>query len=152
MSTCDMCGNERDLVDAIVEGSMLHVCRTCARHGKVVTVERPILTPSQPKRVVLEEISRYVMDTYASLVKQGREKKNWKQEDLAHHIKERESIIHKIESGHLKPSLELAEKLERALSIVLVITYEEPKEKKINLKDDALTIGDLIKLKDKRNV
>lgn len=146
-----MCGNEQELVDAIVEGSMLQVCRKCVRHGKVVTVERPVLQQPRPKKLALEEISRYVMDTYATLVKQGREKKNWKQEDLAHHIKERESIIHKIESGHLKPSFELAEKLERALSIVLILTYEEPKEKKINLKDDALTIGDLIKFKDQGN-
>jgi len=149
MGTCDMCGNEGELVDAIVEGSMLQVCRGCARHGRVVTVEKPVIAQPKPRKMVLEEVSRYVVDTYALLVKRARERRGWKQEDLAREIKERESTIHKIESGHLKPDMELAQKLERTLGIVLIVTYEEPKEKHVNLKDEAMTIGDLVKLKSK---
>ena len=147
-----MCGGDGELVDAIVEGSMLQVCWKCARHGRVVTVEKPFIAQPKPKKIVLEEVSRYVMDNCASLIKEAREKKGWKQEDLARAIKERETIIHKVESGHLKPDFDLAQKLERALGIILIVMYEEPKEKRVNLKNDAMTIGDLLKLKDEKDV
>ena len=146
-----MCGAETWLVDAIVEGTMLKVCSKCSNFGHVVKVEKPTFHDERPRKVVLQEVSRYVMDNAATLVKQAREKKNWKQEDLAHKIGEKESVIHHVENGHLKPSMDLAVKLERALGIVLIITYEEPKQKQVNLKNDALTIGDLVKLKDKGN-
>ena len=149
MGTCEMCGTEGELVDAIVEGTMLSVCRKCSRHGRVVTVEKPVITEQRPKKIVIEEVSRYVIDNYAILVKKARERRDWKQEDLAHQINEKESVIHKIESGHMKPDMNLAQKLEKTLGIVLIVQYEEPKEKMVNLKDDALTIGDLVKLKGK---
>lgn len=150
MGTCEMCGTETWLVDAIVEGSMLKVCSRCANFGRTVKVEKPVFHEERPHKVILQEVSKYVIDNSAFLVKQAREKRGWKQEDLAHAIKERESVIHHVENGHLKPSLDLAIKLERALGIVLIVTYEEPKQKQVNLKNDGLTIGDLVKLKDKR--
>ena len=58
-------------------------------------------------------------------------------------------MLHKIESGHLKPDLALARKLEKALKISLVEQVEVevgggPGEKK---KGDGLTLGDLITIK-----
>ncbi len=151
MGTCEMCGYEGELVDAVVEGSMLNVCRKCSRYGHVVAVEKPRFAEQKQRKIVVEEVSKYVMDNCGKLVKQARERKGWTQEDLARQIRERESIISHVESDHLKPSLDLATKLERALGIVLILMYEEPREKPLNLRDESLTIGDLVQLKEKRS-
>jgi len=148
MGTCEMCGHEGEMVDAIVEGSMLHICRKCSRFGEVITVEKPVYMEGLPKKVSVQEAQKYVMDNCGELVRKARDKKGWTQEQLAHHLRERESVVKHVENGHLKPHLALAEKIERALGIVLIVTYEEPQQKTMNLREEGLTIGDLIKLKD----
>lgn len=142
-----MCGAETELVDAIIEGTLLHVCRRCAGFGETVAVKGPAPAPLKQKKAVVEEALHYVVPDYAVRVKQAREKRGWTQEDLARSLRERESVIHKIESGHMKPPLALAQKLEKALGITLVELYEEPAQRTVNFKDSALTIGDLVKLK-----
>ena len=37
---CDLCGRQDALVNAIVEGSPLKVCRYCARYGHVIVLEK----------------------------------------------------------------------------------------------------------------
>ena len=71
-----------------------------------------------------------------------------KQEELARRLAEKESVIHHIESGNFVPSLALARKLEKCLGITLVEIPQLEREKQhINFRDDALTIGDLLKKK-----
>ena len=72
---------------------------------------------------------------------------NLKQEELAQKIAEKVSVIHKVESKHLRPSLALAKKLEHFLNIKLIEKYKEEKTKTLDFTDSALTIGDLIKFK-----
>ena len=149
MSACEMCGAETGLVDAVVEGSLLRVCRRCSTYGSVVTPQRHVSVEQNQKKVVKEEVLYYIVSDYSARVKEAREKRGWKQEELASFVRERESVIHKIENGHMKPSLTLAAKLEKTLGITLVERYEEPRERPLNLKDNTLTIGDLVKLKGK---
>ena len=73
-----------------------------------------------------------------------------KQEELAKRLNEKESLMHKIESNSITPSISLARKLEKALGIKIVQVYREDEKRKVNLKDESLTIGDLIKIKEKK--
>lgn len=150
MPSCDMCGKDYDeLVDAIVEGSMMKVCLDCSKHGSVIPIQQEIVEKKIERKKDLEEESYVdvITDEYPNIIKKAREKKGLTQEDLAKSIAEKESVIHQLESGNLKPSMKLAKKLSVFLDVDLVETVKQDrkKEKDINFKDKTLTVGDLLK-------
>lgn len=151
---CDMCGRTANLSKAIVEGSMLSVCDGCAKFGNVIAVEKSAEkykneTPA-PVKLIHEETEAIVTD-FNLKIKKAREARNLTQERLAVAIAEKESVIHKLESRQMMPLIKLARKLEQFLHIILVTKIKENKneerKKDVNLKDRALTIGDLIGMK-----
>jgi len=142
---CEMCGKKGDSVSAIVEGVILKVCDNCAKYGDVIRV-RPKDDIKREKKIEEPEIVELIVDDYSNKIKSAREKLKLKQEDLAKEIAEKESVIHALESGKMKPSLVLAKKLERFLDIKLIQDYEEKKGGKIDFKDKDVTIGDLLKI------
>ena len=150
MVNCEMCGGEAELVDAIVEGTMLRVCRRCCKYGDAVLVEKSQESVRKPRKIVVEEITEHIVSDCGKKIKKAREEKGWKQEELARRMSERESIIHKVESGNMEPNFRLAQKFERVLKLKLVSNYQEPAGRAMNLKDNNLTIGDLVKIKEKR--
>ncbi|MBT3464299.1 TIGR00270 family protein, partial [archaeon] len=87
-----------------------------------------------------------IVKNYASLIRTKREQMNLKQEEFAKMLTEKESIIHKIESGTYKPSISMAKKIERQLGLKL---REEIEIEEIEIKKTkgSLTIGDMLKLK-----
>lgn len=147
-----MCGRENEvLMHAIVEGSMLSVCKNCARFGNVIEVKKPEV---KEKRIIAKEepeLIEYIVKDYAGRIKKAREARELTQENLAKNIAEKESVIHNLESGQLQPSLKLARKLEQFFQIKLIDEYkeEEAHKKKLDLKDQELTIGDLLRIRKK---
>lgn len=146
MVNCELCGNSGNLVKAIIEGSLLNVCENCAKFGKAIIIKQASL-PSKPIKQKTTEIINIINPDYPKLIKESREKLGLKQEDLAKKIDEKLSVIHKLETGQLQPTILLAKKLEKTLNINLIEVYQETHEE-LNLKDKGLTIGDLIKLKE----
>jgi putative transcription factor len=150
---CDMCGRTANLSRAIVEGSMLSVCDNCVKFGNVIEVEKraeKYKTDAQtPVKLVSEETEIIVTD-FNTRIKKAREAKNLTQEKLAVAIAEKESVIHKLESRQMMPSIKLARKLEQFLHITIVARLKEGNggehRKDVNLKDRELTIGDLIEM------
>ena len=143
-----MCGKEGDLVDAIVEGAVMNICLGCSNHGSVITINQPVV---ERKRTMIredEEIGamEVIVEDYADKIKKARERKTITQEDLAKSIAEKESVIHQLESGKLKPNFKLAHKLEVFLGVNLVDKVETKlrKEKNIDFKDTNVTIGDIV--------
>ena len=149
--SCELCGRNNELVQAVVEGSMLNVCKECSKFGNVIAVQktRPIIQ-SKIKKIIEEEILEIVKPDFSITIKEAREKLGLKQEELAKRLNEKESLMHKIESNSITPSISLARKLEKALGIKIVQVYREDEKRKVNLKDESLTIGDLIKIKEKK--
>jgi putative transcription factor len=154
MAACDMCGKEDLLFITEIEGTRLTVCKNCSSYGKILKkhdIKAPLPQSKGSKRSVPaseekpEVIQTIKSDAYL-LIKKKRESMGPKQEDLARKLAEKESIIHKIESGSYSPSIDLARKLERYLGLSLI---EEVEITKMEMKssDDALTIGDMIKIK-----
>lgn len=148
--SCEICGKkEGEMVDAIVEGSMLKVCSSCSKSGTVIPIlKQPIVRKEKESGFASEEVE-VIIENYFKVIKRAREKKGLTQEELAKDIGEKESTIHHIESGNMKPNFKLANKLKVYLGIDLVEKAERVDIKKdtkdINFKDESLTIGDLLK-------
>ena len=118
MSYCEFCGKEGELVGAFVESVKFNVCSNCKKHGKVV--EEIASKKFEKKDIRREEVIYVVLDNSGELIKLAREKKGFTQHDLAIKLNEKESIIAKIEQGSLKPSIDLAKKLEKFFSVGLL--------------------------------
>lgn len=145
-----MCGRERELVDAIVEGAVVQVCLDCSKHGSVVAINQPVVDKRIEFQKELESKPEYVnviVEDFYKRIKNARERKSLNQEDLAQALAEKESVIHQLETGKLKPSFKLAKKLSVFLNIDLVESVESSKNmnKDVNFKSESVTIGDILK-------
>lgn len=94
-----------------------------------------------------------LVENYGELVREARIRMGLTQEDLASQVGEKATVIKKIEHGELRPSIELARKLEKILRIrLLVPAEEEPSSelKKYLTKPGAsrgVSLGELLKRK-----
>jgi putative transcription factor len=158
LTLCDICGKEEeDLVVSLVEGTELITCRNCAKYGKILRIiKKPIIGEKKIEKEFEikpeKEIIDLIVSDYAEKIRKKREELGLKQEDFAKLVTERESIIHKIETGVFKPSIEMAKKFEKKLGIKLIEQYEEKFEPEKRLGKEAITIGDVIKIRKRKNV
>ncbi len=146
---CEICGRpiKGKGKEIFVERAKLTVCKNCARYGTQVR-EKPPETRRRP--VSSAPVTEFeIRDDYTSIVRNAREKQGLTQKDLASKINEKESVIHRVETGHMRPSRRLARKLEGALDIKLLEKIEEPEIVHRRGRSDELTIGDIIRLKKK---
>ena len=147
MVVCEMCGKSGPLFRAVVEGSELSVCESCGKFGRVL--RRPAVFASKPQSFApkMPESAEVIVEDFARLIREAREKSNLTQKEFALKLNEKESVVQKLESGSFTPPIDMARKLEKLLKIVLV---EDEKEEKVESQKRAsgpLTIGDLIKVK-----
>lgn len=151
---CDMCGKDKNLFRTKIESTYLNVCQECSQHGDVIEkIETPQPLTEQPikpiNQITRGEIIQIVIPNFSIVIKTKREHLGLKQKELASKIAEKESLIHKMEAGHMEPPMELARKLEKFLNITLITQYEEKSEleKISDSGTGAMTIGDMIKIK-----
>ena len=148
---CSICGKKVDeIYMAEVEGAKLELCSLCAKYGKGIRkVEQPVIRKKKKiARAEPEAIYDLVSD-YASKIRQTRISEGLNPKDFAHRINEKESVMKKIEVGKLKPSLRLAEKIERAFGVKLI----EEQSKDVGggpgrYQETPATFGDIVKMKD----
>jgi len=139
---CEMCGREAETVPALIEGVELQACAACARHGQILN--KPVFV--QPKKkIVIAEPELRIVPNYAQLIKRKREELGLVQEDFAKMVKEKASTMHSIESGRIKPDLQLAQKLKKAFGLNLIEEIKNEKVKTDKLKTNGFTFGDFIK-------
>ena len=153
MSNCEMCGLRPASVRAEVEGTELQVCKSCARYGKFlggfkkdygIRNDAPV-----EKKGKKEGPLELIVPDFSRRIREKRESLGMKQEEFAKHLSEKESIIHKIETGTFEPSLEMARNLEKKLGIKLVEEYKEEFKKTAKSEREVITLGDFIKIKKK---
>ena len=139
---CELCGRKEAEFSALIEGVELQVCASCSKHGQIL--KKPVF--AENKKTKSEEPELVIVENYAQLIKNKREELNLTQEDFSKKVNQKLSFMQNIESGHTKPTIEVARKLEKALGIKLI---KEFKFEKISprAKTETLTIGDLIKIK-----
>ncbi len=156
---CELCGKKiEEPYVILLEGSEVKVCKDCSVYGKIK--KKPLEKKSfkktnKPLRVEeskVELVEEIVFD-YDKKLKNAIFKENQKLEVLAKKLNMKESELRALESGHRKPSIETARKLEKYFKIKLVEIIELGKEK-IPLKEknvsSTLTIGDLIKVRKRK--
>ncbi len=144
---CDMCGNAKIEAVCSIEGSELTVCGLCSKYGQIIRrvgfeARRPMKAGFQPKPQKVEEL----VSNFAQLIKSKRESLKMTQEDFAKKLQEKEGVVHKWETGHLKPDFQTAKKLERLLGIKLVTVSSAEPEKVQRRESAGLTIGDILKV------
>jgi len=159
---CDMCSSKEKDYKIEVEGSILTVCEKCVGFGKAIGRIKQELPEKKKKKMAKAEEKaaearakketesmQLIVPDYASIISRARQRTGLKQEELAKKIAEKESIIHKLESGSMKPDIALARKLEKFLRIKLVETVEIGDSSSSNKSSSpgSLTIGDLIRVR-----
>ena len=148
---CDLCGKTTEsLAKAVIEGVKLDVCTECSKFGKVIAIKRPS-AKEQIKQIAKqqekEERLELLVENYGEIIKKKREAIGLTQKEFASRINEKESTMHKIESGALEPSLHLAKKLEKALGIKLIEQHEEKYESLKKNRIEGFTLGDFINVR-----
>ncbi|GIU68871.1 MAG: transcriptional regulator [Candidatus Woesearchaeota archaeon] len=154
---CELCGQKPAVYDCEIEGTLMKVCNECSKFG--VTKKKEKVKILVKEENIEEKESTYLfVEGYGSIVKKAREKLGLKQEEMAKRLNERVSLLHQIESEHLKPSIDLAKKLEKELKIKIIeevkednMSYEIPvKRKNVSTSSSSgLTLGDFINYKKK---
>lgn len=144
MASCEICGTQ--IIDygekVYVEGNLITVCKTCSKRGKPLKNQHEI---QRKPAMRLQEIQRkpamrlrkidkvdkisfddsaILINNFSEVIRNSRMANGLTHEQLGLLIKERVSLLRKIESGTLKPDEGLSRKLERFFRINLY-TEEE---------------------------
>ena len=157
---CEVCG--RRIVGepsrVLIEGAKVIVCQDCAKLGVTYweeqlprrmkrTAKLPLGVPARAPPPIVSETLELVED-HASLVRQEREKLGLTHEDLGKKIGEKVSVLHKIESGKMTPDVKLAQKLEHALKVKLLVPPKgQPLPPTSLTVPPEVTLGDVVQLK-----
>jgi putative transcription factor len=159
---CEVCGRQifGAPIRSIIEGAKMTVCSECAKlgsgywepkpqhHTKKRTKRQPTISFSKRKQPPTVTETLELVSDFGQRVRQAREGLELSHEDLGRKIRERVSVLRKIESGKMVPDLVLAEKLEHALKIKLRVPPSEPKVQPVlSSKPRGTTLGDLIQFK-----
>jgi len=165
---CEICGrainDTRQARKAFVDGIPMIVCSQCyeklARQGRAKPFtetrspeQRTVKKAEQVKTSVssrLLETMYEIVEDYAERVKRAREKLGWSQAILAQKLRVSENVIKRIEAGKLKPSIELARRMEKILGVTLLEPVAEEYSSLSTGREEYLTIGDIIKVSENR--
>jgi putative transcription factor len=159
---CEICGAEiREKPLCItIDSSELQVCQKCAPYGKPVDKRTPVSrkvspvvrtvtrTEKRPKKDFFDILKDELLDNYVQIIRDARESKGWSQEDLAENIKEKASLIKKIERSEIVPEDSVRKKLEHTLNIKLTERVDASGQEVSHLKKDT-TLGDIVTIKRK---
>ena len=162
---CDICGKTivGPAFKVKVEGAKMVVCRNCQALGKPYQEDRivsrpqpsfarPIRQPwvhaTRPTELPKELEELDIAENFSDLVRRRRMKLGWSQEDLARKLKEKLSVIQKIETGKVTPNTQLCRQLQHELKIKLLVPRTETPPPKTTTPVEV-TLGDIVKIKGK---
>jgi putative transcription factor len=95
----------------------------------------------------MEELD--IAEDCAKRVRQQRMKMGLSQEELAKRVKEKLSVLQKIETGKISPDTKLCKELEHELKIKLLVPRKEATELPESKAPSEITLGDIIRIKDR---
>jgi len=146
---CEICGsNIRGKAHRVIlEGTELNVCDACAKYGHEVkqvpkatstktgigTRKAPagrvpagitFRTGSRRRPDMFDQMNDELLSDYGFVIRRAREARGMSQEELALEMREKSSLIKKIEREDLRPEDNVRKKLERVLGISLTETIE----------------------------
>jgi putative transcription factor len=133
MASCEICGTPiLDYGEKVyVEGNLITVCKTCSKRGKPLKNQqeiqrRPTMRPKKIEKLdkITFDDSAVLINNFSEVIRNSRMANGLTHEQLGLLIKERVSLLRKIESGTLKPDERLTRKLERFFRINLYTEVE----------------------------
>jgi putative transcription factor len=145
MNGCEMCGKMEDLFRVKIEGSLILACKRCSKFGTVLSGFEPIVEKEIEKPRTYVENEEKVVDNFSDIIRKEREKLGLKQGELAQKLNEKESVIHKIENGHMVLSLKLANKLGKFFGVKLVKVEKEESVRLDQGERPGFTLNDFMK-------
>ncbi len=162
MMRCEICGKRirGNAKEVYVDGAKLEVCKRCAKHGTAVEPHEKKRSRSRSKKGKSEpkkkksysrkRDDRRIIPNYSEVIRNAREEMELSQKDLASKINEKESVIHRLETESMLPTIKLAKKLEKALNIKIMDKISKDVDlPKYEKGSKSLTIGDIIEIKKK---
>jgi len=162
---CEICGAEISGKShhILIDRAEMNVCDRCKGFGKEVERRGPVtstrrgapqtsdmsMVPVRRARRsdLFDKMKDQLVEDYADVIKNARERKHLTDEELAAKILEKANVIKKVERSELVPDENLIKKLERALDIKLTEGVAEPESGGRRGDSKMLTLGDLIKVK-----
>ncbi|MFP3268352.1 MAG: multiprotein bridging factor aMBF1 [Desulfurococcales archaeon] len=161
---CELCGSPISgrAYKVSVEGVSLTVCEKCYRKQSAKTREKTAQeekqqrtqpqasTQRKPQLKAKHEVELEVVDDYAKRIKDARERLGITLFSLSQKVMEKETVLKRVEQGRLRPSIDLARRLERALGIKLLEpVVDEEKGKFESQGEDGITLGDVVNIRKK---
>jgi len=155
---CELCGNECGSKGkpAIVDGVKMILCPSCLKYAQEVKTsgETPPFVKQRllgrlrrrTEKDIYDEMKKELVPNWSEIIRKAREKKGLTREELGFKVGEKTNTIAKIEKGELRPSDEVARKLEKLLSITLFEEVEDisiPQTRETTIQ--GFTLGDFIK-------
>ena len=148
---CEVCGRpiKGQGHRVLLDGAEVIVCDDCyaklVKSNRAVPVTRKpqrVTAPPRPRRTGTEMLE--VVDDYPEVIRRAREQRGWTTAVLAQKLRVSEDLIRRIEGGKVKPTIDLAKKMEALLKVKLLqpVEYEESEEAK-GPAPDTLTFGDV---------
>lgn len=162
---CEICAKIVDKGKKVrLEGSVVTTCDECASYGTVIEEvgsKKGKVTSKKVGAVLTRRKERpedydinfdeELIDNYAAAIKNARERAGLKQDELAKIINEPASLIHRLESHRVEPSLSVAKKIEKKLKIKLIKRADAVADVDISSKKrEDLTLGDLIVVRSRK--
>lgn len=163
--TCEMCGVEAPVILVEIDHVELYACHKCARFGKPIT-RRPkkkiskFTTVSQPqKKLPSRSIKtpkkdflhdKILVDGYGQLIQHARQKRGLGRAEFARMIKEKETLLGRIESEKVLPTDRIVAKIERELEIELKTEVSDEGSIIEDFIPKSTTIGSIAKIKRKK--
>ena len=165
---CPLCGGKIWKAQrVIIEGAKLTVCQSCAQHGtKIIQKEKLSYKKSPPsqraktgstKNVFQSrkniEPSIEIVPDYAKKIRNARMKSKLNQEQFAQKLNEKPSLIRRIESGKVEPTIKLAKKIEKVYNTSLLKTTDDVQVNTVKYmkRKGGSTLGDIAFIKKKNN-
>ena len=163
---CDICGREitNQAFKVIVEGAKMLVCGRCQRLGKPY-VEEPAFKTPLPRGIIAPKVTQRrapdlprgmdetdIVEDCADRVRRQRMKLGLSQDQLAKRVKEKLSVIQKIEIGKMAPDTRLCRALEHELKIKLLVPHKELSDVPKTSAPSEVTLGDIMRVKGKGNL
>ncbi len=157
---CEICGAGIPGIPQkiVIDGSTLEVCKGCEHFGKpadkwspvskkMVPIERAFTVKRPRPRDHFKDLVELVPE-FGRKIREAREGLGLSPEDLGTRIKEKSTLLRKIEREEISPEDEVRKKLERELKIKLTDQVTEERVKSGG-RERGLTLGDIASIKRK---
>lgn len=151
----------------LLEGTKITVCQNCAQHG--VILHKPLLNRSKKnphysiktspsKQKVIKKNIIYdleIVPEFAKKIKNVRNSLGLNQDQFAQKLNEKPSLLRRIETGKVTPTIKLAKKIQEVYNIILLQKSDDAiganvRDSKYMKKSSRSSLGDLAFIKKKK--